>query len=101
MTARPNLAPTATRGYGAQHQRLREEWKPKVEAGGVNCAYEPCGKPIRPGEPWHLGHDDNDRTKYKGPEHRACNLKDKATRAAERANHTARVTNPEPLEWDQ
>jgi hypothetical protein len=28
---------------------------------------------IDPGEPWDLGHDDFDRTKYTGPEHRSCN----------------------------
>jgi hypothetical protein len=27
-----------------------------------------CGLPIKPGEPWHLDHDDIDRTRYFGPE---------------------------------
>lgn len=97
MTTRPDLAPTAARGYGAEHQRLRAEWKTKVEAGGVNCAH--CREKIQPGTPWDLGHDDNDRTTYTGPEHRSCNRKHKAQRAAERANHTTRTTNPEPLPW--
>ena len=60
------------RGYGAAHQQLRREWAPKVRTGSVICPR--CGESIQPGEPWDLGHDDNDRTKYNGPEHRdRCN----------------------------
>lgn len=62
---------TSDRGYGTGHQRLRAEWKPRVESGGVQCAR--CGKPIHPAEPWDLGHNDMDRTRYSGPEHRKCN----------------------------
>jgi len=64
-------ASTAARGYGRAHQLLRSEWKKKVDAGGVNCAR--CGDRIEPGSPWDLGHDDEDRTRYWGPEHRRCN----------------------------
>jgi hypothetical protein len=62
---------TVARGYGAKHKRLRKWWAPKVRAGKVDCAR--CGKPIAPGEPWDLGHDDFDRSVYNGPEHRRCN----------------------------
>lgn len=86
---------TAERGYGAEHQRKREQWKPAVEAGGVNCAYEPCSEQIRPGTPWDLGHDDEDRSKYTGPEHRACNRRHKAKRAAERRQ----IGDPDPIPW--
>jgi hypothetical protein len=62
---------TTARGYGWRHQRVRAAWRPRVEAGLVDCAR--CGEPIVPGEPWDLGHDDVDRGRYRGPEHRYCN----------------------------
>jgi hypothetical protein len=64
---RPQLT-TAQRGYPARHNRIREQLKPLVLAGGVKCAR--CGLPILPGQAWDLGHDDNDRSRYSGPEHR-------------------------------
>lgn len=63
---------TTQRGYGATHQRARQQIKPAVEAGQVTCAR--CFKPIAPGEPWQLDHQDEDRTKYLGPSHKLCNL---------------------------
>jgi hypothetical protein len=62
---------TKSRGYGVAHQRLRRRFALQVAAGGVSCAR--CGLLIEPGEPWDLGHDDDDRRFYSGPEHRRCN----------------------------
>jgi hypothetical protein len=39
-----------------------EEWQHLVTAGGVVGAR--CERPIVPGEPWDLGHDDYDRSVY-------------------------------------
>lgn len=64
----PSKGSTTQRGYGASHQAQRARWTPKVEAGQVNCRR--CGLRIHPGQPWDLGHDDHDRSKYRGPEHR-------------------------------
>ncbi|MGZ6788527.1 MAG: hypothetical protein ACXVGQ_01110 [Mycobacteriaceae bacterium] len=59
------------RGYGHSHRKRRALWAPDVERGIVQCWR--CGQLILPAEPWDLGHDDQDRTKYRGPEHRRCN----------------------------
>jgi hypothetical protein len=52
---------------------LRRRVARLVDAGLAVCVRPGCGLPIRPGEPWDLGHDDFDRSVYRGPEHRACN----------------------------
>lgn len=59
------------RGYGAEHDALRKQWAPRVATGRVACWR--CRELIKPTETWDLGHDDNDRTKYRGPEHLRCN----------------------------
>lgn len=68
---RAKAGSTAQRGYGATHKRYRKAWAPRVEAGGVSCWR--CGLLIEPRQPWDLGHDDEDRRRYSGPEHRHCN----------------------------
>lgn len=62
---------TAQRGYGYAHQTLRRYWTPYVNAGLVTCWR--CNRLIQPGTPWDLGHDDHDRSVYRGPEHAHCN----------------------------
>lgn len=63
---------THQRGYGHQHQTLRNTLRQHVDTGQATCWR--CHQPIHPGTPWHLGHDDHDRTVYKGPEHARCNI---------------------------
>lgn len=58
------------RGYDTHHDRLRNQWAPRVATGTVACAR--CGQPIRPGQTWALDHSD-DRTHYLGPSHTHCN----------------------------
>jgi hypothetical protein len=69
---------TVQRGYGVEHQQERQRWRPLVEAGHVACWR--CGWYIHPAEPWDLGHDDDDRSMYRGPEHRSCNRRAGAER---------------------
>lgn len=63
------------RGYTSQHDRLRERWRPKVEACTVHCHATVCiesARLILPGQSWDLGHTE-DRTGWTGPEHASCN----------------------------
>jgi hypothetical protein len=64
-------AKTVARGYGPAHKALRRRWAAEVARGDVYCAR--CGRLIFPGEPFDLGHDDFDRSRYNGPEHVRCN----------------------------
>ena len=68
------------RGYDRDYWRARARAKRAVDAGGVTCWR--CGQPIEPDSNWHMGHDDEDRTILRGPEHASCNLS-----AAGRASH--------------
>lgn len=82
--------PTTTeRGYGREHQKLRKKVKVEVDGGNAYCWR--CGRLISPHEDWDLGHDDDDRTKYMGPEHQRCN---RAT-----ARHKAANVVDESREW--
>src|SRR5262245_9435285 len=58
-------------GYGGVHRATRARFARTVLTGGARCWR--CGLPILPGEAWDLGHDDDDRSRYRGPEHVACN----------------------------
>lgn len=69
-TPYPKLS-SAARGYGAEHRRIRRQVALLVESGAAVCWR--CGLPIGAREPWDLGHDDHDRTRYRGPEHTRCN----------------------------
>jgi hypothetical protein len=63
------------RGYDRRHDRLRRQWKPKVDAGTVHCHAAVCLEPTRwiiPGSAWDLGHTE-DRSAWTGPEHMHCN----------------------------
>lgn len=77
--------------YGAAHQRLRAEWALAVRTGRVTCSR--CGKLIRRGQRWHLGHRD-DGNGYNGPEHAGCNLS--AASAKAHSIRWARDPEPEP-----
>lgn len=62
---------TAARGYGGAHAKKRAEAKKLVDAGLANCWR--CGTWLPPGQPFDLGHDDHDRSIYRGPECVPCN----------------------------
>jgi hypothetical protein len=54
--------------YGGAHQATRRALAPYVP--GSRCWR--CGYPILPGQPWDLGHDDDNPAVYRGPEHARC-----------------------------
>src|SRR5262245_4219755 len=56
--------------YGPRHQLRRRNAARRVERGEAVCPR--CGKPIVPGTPWDLGHDDLN-PEVEQPEHRSCN----------------------------
>ena len=63
----PSKGTDRDRGYDYRHKQLRKRMEPKVATGKVDCWR--CRQPILPTQQWDLGHDDHDRTKYRGPEH--------------------------------
>jgi hypothetical protein len=96
----------SARGYGYAHQKLRAWWAPQVAAGIVPCHATLCleeqdgrTRSIRPGTPWHLGHNES-RTAWTGPEHARCNIRDGAVRAAIRSNASSvTMTVPRSRQW--
>jgi hypothetical protein len=85
----PRKGTTSQRGYGTQHRHTRAWWAPRVATGTTTCAR--CGQPIRPGQPWDLGHTD-DRKRYAGPEHANCNR----SAGARTRGHATPDTEPTP-----
>jgi hypothetical protein len=87
MPGDPYATRSATqRGYGVQHQRLRQEIAAKVQAGQAWCCE--CGRWIHPEAPWHLAHD-HFSGGYRGPAHERCNV-------GERNKRHARKRRPRP-----
>lgn len=91
----PRRGSTTLRGYGTDHQRRRAQWKPKVDAGLVNCFR--CGALIEPGRAWDLGHDDERKTR--GPEHLVCNRRAGGTNGALVSNALRRKTVRQSRDW--
>lgn len=76
------------RGYDAAHDRLRATWQHKLDTGATvwcwRCLTHGTRTPIDPSN-WHLGHDDEDRSKYRGPECVPCNTATSGRRISPRA----------------
>lgn len=94
----------ATRARVAQyrspeHKRRRALAKLEVDAGRAHCWR--CGTWLHPESAWHLGHDDYDRTLYRGAECAACNLRAAARKGARIANAIRKATRSDStrLRW--
>jgi len=63
---------TIANGYGKHHRQLRAQYARRMQLGEIFRCWR-CRLPINPRGPWDLGHDDADRSVYRGPEHVTCN----------------------------
>jgi hypothetical protein len=91
----PRRGTTPQRGYGYRHRKLRERWQATIDReGGYTCWRH--GDHIPPGNPdaWDLGHDDTDRTIYRGPECRTGNRSNPARWAKRRQAREALTDEP-------
>lgn len=59
------------RGYDSRHAHVRADYQHRMDRGETFTCWR-CGDDIDP-EHWHLGHDDYDRSVYRGPECVPCN----------------------------
>lgn len=66
-------------GYGWSHQQVRADYARRMKRGEMFTCWR-CGGWVDPSAPWDLGHDDHDRSIYRGPEHVACNRATKGRR---------------------
>ena len=58
------------RGYDAAHDRLRADYQRRMDHGETFKCWR-CGGPVDPNS-WTLGHCDDDRGRYHGPECPPC-----------------------------
>lgn len=82
---------TIANGYGKAHKRLRAQVAQRMRDGEIFSCWR-CGRRINPAGRWDLGHDDRDRTIYRGPEHVACNR-------ATRGRRARKFFSPELRRW--
>ena len=75
------------RGYDADHRAQRRAWQARLDADEPITCWR-CGDLVG-AEPWDLGHDDQDRTVTRGPEHRGrCNRSAAGKSAHATGRHT-------------
>ena len=86
----PKQGNTTERGYGHKHQQKRAEYQRVVDAGAGECWR--CGDAINPGDEWQLGHDDHDRSKYRGIECVTCNEREGGRKGAAIVNAARAMT---------
>lgn len=77
------------RGYGREHDALRRHYQRRMDAGQVYACWR-CGGDIDPTS-WTLGHCDDDRSKYHGPECPPCDYATSGRGACPHPSHPKRT----------
>ena len=97
-TTQPTAADARRRREYAspRHRQTRAAWQKRIDRGEPIWCWRCRKVRITPGMKWHLGHDDQDRTIYRGPECVPCNLT-AAAKAGNRAQKAKRRRRPRPL----
>lgn len=85
----PRRGTTTARGYGYRHRKLRDHIAHQIRNGAPIICWR-CNEPIPAGTPWDLGHDDHDRSIYRGPEHIRCNRATAGRRNPKPTRHSRR-----------
>lgn len=80
-----------------EHRAMRAAVKASVAAGTAYCWR--CGRHLPPGSKAHAGHDDHDRTVYRGAECPPCNLKTAASKGARVANAKRKAARTTSRTW--
>lgn len=66
----------ANPAYDHNHRQHRADWDQAIQAGAMPTCRR-CSKPIKPGQPWQLGHIVDlalgGTPKHRAPEHKRCN----------------------------
>lgn len=91
-------AKTAARGYGGPHQAKRAAIQARMDRGEIYHCWR-CGGEILPDQPWDLGHDDHDRSVYRGPEHRGRECPAGGNRQPRARRLAQHPPDPEPRPW--
>jgi hypothetical protein len=112
----PKTGGTVARGYGKDHRKARERFRPSVEAGLATCVRcmvpitppggtcPRCGRVVAKGRPgpgqcgWDMGHDDYAEGVHSGTEHACCNRHAGAKRGG-RASARARSARVWSRQW--
>jgi hypothetical protein len=80
-----------------KHRRERARLQALLRAGEILTCWR-CRGPIALVSELHVGHDDDDRTIIRGPEHRLCNLRAAAAKT-NRKRKAKRRRTPRSREW--
>lgn len=83
-----------TKEYNSKRYKDAKAAGARLVAAGLAYCWR-CGQHLPPGKPWHLGHDDHNRSLIRGPECPGCNLK----AAAVKGNRMSKARRTHATPW--